>query len=247
MANLKLGIELNKGKRGIALDKLEHIVEEMRKFLVSMGDDIELSDPASWVGVDFKNGSLGFVTEYLHPVPPLKLARFNNAIVALAKSEYPQSLRKATANQFFRLASVLDNDETADIAVFNESNAAVPLEISQKTAMLAQMLNVLPFRETLGSLQGKIHSLYKESKPSPYFTLRELSTGNLIKCHYGVDDYPAIVHALEIIDQVLHVRGLIITDTRGRCIDHVRVHQILLAESYGFEDVEKFLRLEKPQ
>ena len=31
VANLRLKIELNKGKRGISLDKLERIVQEMRR------------------------------------------------------------------------------------------------------------------------------------------------------------------------------------------------------------------------
>jgi hypothetical protein len=33
-----------------------------------------------------------------------------------------------------------------------------------------------------------------------------------------------------------------VTDTRERCIKHIRVKEIVLAEPYGFEDVEKFLR-----
>ena len=247
MANLKLQIEVNKGKRGISLDKLEHLVQEMRKFLGSMGEDIDLHEPTAWVGVDFKNGSLGFATEYSYPVAPPKLSKFNDAIMALARSEFPSSIRKTTANQFFQLASVLDQDEIADMAVFDETNTAVPLEISQRTAILARMITVLPFRQALGALQGKIHALYKESKPDPYFQLRELSTGDLIKCVYGAGEYPAIVRALEVPDQVLHVRGLVVTDTRGRCIHHVQVRKILLADSYGYEDVEKFLHSDGAQ
>ena len=37
MSYLRLRITLNKGKRGIPLDKFENLVEEMRKFLSSMG------------------------------------------------------------------------------------------------------------------------------------------------------------------------------------------------------------------
>lgn len=49
MANIRLKIELNRGKRGISLDKLEKVVLEMRRFLESMSDDIELAEPESWV------------------------------------------------------------------------------------------------------------------------------------------------------------------------------------------------------
>lgn len=241
MANLRLQIELNKGKRGISLDKLEKVIQEMRRFLVSMGDDIELIEPESWVGVDFTNGSLGFASEYPYAVATPKLARFNETIIALARSEFPQSIQRSTANKFFELASVLDQGETADISVFNGGDAPVPMQISQRTAILARMIKVLPFRETLGSIQGKIHSLYKESKPHPYFTLRELSTGNLIKCNYEIDVYPDIIRALGVIDQVIHVRGAVMSDTRGHSIHHVKVSQIVLADPYGYEDVDKFL------
>jgi hypothetical protein len=247
MANLRLHVELNKGKRGIALDKLEKVVQEMRRFLESMGDDIELIEPESWVGLDFTNGSLGFASEYSHVVAAPKLARFNDTIVALARSEFPQSIQRSTANKFFQLASVLEQDETADISVFNEGGVPIPMQISQRTAILARMIKVLPFRETIGSIQGKIHSLYKESKPSPYFTLRELSTENLIKCLYEAEVYPDIIRALSEIDQVIHVRGRIMADTRGHSIHHVNVSQILLADPYGFADVEKFLGANRKQ
>jgi len=241
VANLRLKIELNKGKRGISLDKLEKIVQEMRRFLVSMSDDIELVEPASWVAVDFMNGSLEFASEYTHAVAPLKLSRFNDTIIALARSEFPQSIQRSTANQFYQLASTLEQDETADISVFDEENSPIPLQISQDTATVARRIKVLPWRETIGSVQGKIHSLYKESKPHPYFTLRELSTANLIKCEFENDVYPEIIRALREIDQVIHVRGPIVTDTRGHSIHHVKVSKIVLADPYGYEDVDKFL------
>jgi hypothetical protein len=246
MSYLRLRITLNKGKRGISLEKLEQVVEEMRKFLYSMGDDLDLTEPTNWVGVDFKNSSLEFTNEYHLSVDTARLTRFNGAIITLARSEYPPSLSASTSEHFFNVASLLDSDEIADIAVFSEDGNPISHEISRRTATLARFIDVLPFRQTAGAVQGKIHSLYKESRP-PHFMLRELSTGNLIKCVYGVDDYPAIIKALEDRDQVLHVRGTVVTDTRERNIDHVIVKQILLAGSYGFEDVENFLRLGKPR
>jgi hypothetical protein len=246
MSYLRIRITLNKGKRGIALDKLEHVIEEMRKFLVSAGDDMELTEPTAWAGVDFKNSSLEFTSEYQLPVDAIKLMRFNGAITSLARSEFPPSFRPATSEHFFEMANLLAPDETADMAIFNEDETPIPFEISRRTATLARFIDVLPYRQTLGSVQGKIHSLYKESKP-PHFMLRELSTDNLIKCVYDIDDYPAIIKALEEKDQVLHVRGLVVTDTRERNIDHVSVKGILLAERYGFEDVVKFMRTGKTQ
>jgi hypothetical protein len=241
MANLKLKIELNKGKRGISLDKLEKVVQEMRRFLESMADDIELVEPESWVGVDFTNGSMGFAGEYPYEVATPKLARFNDAIIALSNSEFPQSIQRSTANKFFELAAVLDRGETAELEVFDERNTPIPVQITFDTYEVARRIKVLPFRESIGSVQGKIHSLYKESRP-PHFTLRELSTENLIRCVYEPDVYPEIIRALSVSDQVIHVRGAIMTDTRGHSIHHVKVSEIKLAKPYRYEDVERFLR-----
>ncbi len=246
MSHLRLRITLNKGKRGIALGKLEKVIEEMRKFLFAAGDDMALTEPTLWAGVDFKNSSLEFTSEYQLPVDTIKLTRFNGAIIALARSEFPQSFSPSTSEHFFEVASLLDNDETADIAVFGEDDTAIPFEISRRTATLARFIEVLPYRESIGAIQGKIHSFYKESKP-PHFMLRELSTDNLIKCLYDQSEYPAIIRALEVKDQVLHVRGQVVTDTRERNIYHVHVRDILLAEPYGIEDVDRFLGIGKTQ
>jgi len=246
MSLLRMRITLNKGKRGIALDKLENIVEELRKFFVGVGNDMELTEPTSWVGVDFRNSSLEFTTEYQVSVDTAKLARFNGALMTLARSEFPPSFDPATSQHFFEVAGLLEPDEVAEIAVFNEDNTIIPLEIGRRTATLARFIDVLPFRESIGAIQGKIHSLYKESRPQ-HFVLRELSTDNLIKCIYELDDYPAIVKALEVKEQVLHVRGLVVTDTRKRNIEHIRVQRILLADEFGIEDVDKFLRIGRTQ
>jgi hypothetical protein len=246
MSQLRLRITLNKGKRGISLDKLEKIIEELRKFLASMGDDMELTEPASWVGVDFKNSSLEFTSEYPYDVGSERLTVFNDAIVMLARSEFPQFLSPSTSEHFFEVANFLDEGETADVAVFGQDDSTVPLEISRRTATLARFIDVLPYREAVGSVQGKIHSLYKESKP-PHFMLRELSTDNLIKCLYPDSEYPAIVKALEVKEQVLHIHGRIRTDTRGRSIHHLNVDHILLADPYSIDDVDKFLRTGKTQ
>lgn len=241
MSHLKLRILFNKGQRGIALGKLERISEELKKFMAELGEDLDLSDPTAWIGVDFVNSSLGFTTEYSHNVDTGKLSRFNDAIGALARGQYLPSLRNSTSSQFFNLAKTLDPEEIADIETFSEDGSPTKFELSRKTARLAQSPQLPPFRESIGALQGTIHAVHIASKPYPFFTLRELSTGNLVRCIYKPDDYAAVLAALKIREQVVHVRGRIVTDTRERNIDHVSVTDILVAERYDYSDLAKFL------
>lgn len=246
MSYLKLRIVLNKGQRGIALSKLERIAEELRKFMAELGEDLDLTEPTAWVGVDFINTSLGWTTEYAYEVDSGKLGRFNDAIGSLARGKYLPSLRDTTSSQFFNLAKTLDPEEIADMETFSEDGTPSRLELSRKTAILAQSPQLPPFRESLGSVQGTIHAVHMASKP-PFFNLRELSTGNLVKCLYQPDDYDAVLEAIKIQAQVVHVRGRIVTDTRERSIDHVSVTQILLAERYDYEDVARFIHSGKTQ
>jgi hypothetical protein len=247
MATLKLKIEFNKGKPGIGLDKLEKVVESVRRFLSSLGEDIELLEPNAWVGNNFKNGSVEFVNEYPRDVEVLKLDKFNSILLAMGRSERPPAVRDYTANQFFDLAVELDIDgQKANMAVFSKDGTELPFEIGRKTAIAAQSLNLLPYRDTLGSVQGTIHSWYRESK-EPYFVLRELSSRNLIKCFYEDDDYQAIYDALKNREQIVHVRGTVSTDTRKHEIRHVHVKSMILAEPFGYEDLERFLGASRPQ
>jgi len=241
MSRLRLQIHFNKGREGIALDRLEHIVEEMRKFLASVSDDLELLEPNGWVATDFKTGSLQLTNAYPYDVGSGKLTRFNDSIIALAKSEFPPSLDESTANQFFDLATLLDSEEKADMAVFSDDGTPISFEVSRETTTKARSLEILPFRVALGAIQGTIHSLHNGSKP-PYFTLRELSTRHLVKCLYRAEDYPDLLEALHHGERVIHVRGKVVTNTRRREIFEIRVNQITIAEPYGYEDVEKFLK-----
>lgn len=239
MQNLRLRVKLNKGRRGISLEKLEKFVVEMRKFLMQAGDDLSISEPKKWIGVDFEDGSLSFTNESALPQTSLSATHFNDSIIALGKSEFPPYLQETTANQFFKVAGGLDLGDTADIAVF-DGEIPIWFEISQRTGILARKDQLLPYRITQGAVQGTIHNIFIENE-KPYFTLRELSTQKLIKCYFNDDDYAAVVETLKRKGQILHIRGTVVADTQKRNIEHVTVTRIIPSEPYSYADVEKFL------
>jgi hypothetical protein len=103
--------------------------------------------------------------------------------------------------------------------------------------MLASMRPGLAVRESIGSLQGKLHSWYRESEP-PYFTLRELTTRSLVKCFYEESDYDAVVKAVKTKNQVVHVHGRVFTDTIQQCIREIKADRIVPADPFTFRDFE---------
>lgn len=240
MRNLRLRVKLNKGHRGISLDKLEKFVAETRKFLAQIGDDLHLEDSRAWNGVEFENGSLAFTNESSYQVSVETSEVFNKSVLLLSRSEYPPFIKESTANQFYKITSVLDQNESFDLAVFEGSNDPIWVEVSALTAQRARRLQVLPYRYAQGAVQGTIHNIYVEAE-KPYFTLRELSSQRLVKCYYSEGDYPAVVHTLNNKGQILHIRGTVVTDTQKRSIDHITVSNIIPAEMYGYAEVEKFL------
>ena len=63
MADLRIPIVLNKGRKGIPLQKLARISYELQQFLGLLGEDLQIEMGAGWLGTDFYNGSLGFTAE----------------------------------------------------------------------------------------------------------------------------------------------------------------------------------------
>jgi hypothetical protein len=242
MSKLRIRIALNKGKKGIYLDKLEKIVLETRKFLAHIGEDIDVPDPnAKWVGLDFRNGSVSFSAEYSLPVHALQQHRFSEGIISLVKSQRPPYIKKETATQFYDISNHLEPLEKMRIGVFpNGNNRPKWFDYSRDVAVVAHR-SLATQIEYVGAAQGIIHALYKEAK-EPFFYLRELSSFALIRCQYEPDKYEEIAAALRHKEQVVHVHGRIFANTLNRAIDHIKIDRILTPRPFSFADVEEFLR-----
>jgi hypothetical protein len=117
MADLRIPIILNKGRKGIPLKKLASISAEIQQFLGLLGEDLNIELGAGWIGIDFSNGSLGFVAEKVDPVEELKEKEFKQVfrmpVFALLRSaNMPRSLtlwmRKRRRSSAFRTPTLMD-------------------------------------------------------------------------------------------------------------------------------------------
>ena len=93
--------------------------------------------------------------------------------------------------------------------------------------------------ESTGTIQGIVHSLYKESQP-PYFDLRELSNEKLIKCQYPIRLYEQVVESLKKRDAIVIVQGEIKARRRDQKIDRIVVRQMKVAPELTKADLEDF-------
>ncbi len=247
MSHLRLRIKLNKGQRGIPLEKLAAIVAETRKFLIATSQDIEILNPESWIGVDFRNGSLLYTNESATEVSPAQVHSFNQSLTHLSRGRFPTLLQQSTVEHFYGIFETLEPREKLTFGIFpDDSSRAKWLTVTREVALLPSSRIGLAVRESIGALQGSIHTWFKMSEP-PYFTLRDLATQALVKCFYEDSDYDAVVQAVRLKNQVIHVHGRIFTDMVHHCIDHVEADRIVPAESFTFNDLENYLGTGKVQ
>ncbi|MBK8122740.1 MAG: hypothetical protein IPK54_04085 [Dokdonella sp.] len=211
--NLRLRIELNKGRHGMPLSKLAQVCQETTRFLNLLCEDLDLPQPkAGWLAEDFENGSVDF--DLRHPeVVDAVLVEFGRQALRMVfgntyeRAELALRIRSETRRQFLRIGTVLDTDEVAHFGVY-EGNEARPrqwfdlMHTSEQEAVATRLLD----RNAYGEVQGVIHAFFKDP-PKPYLSIRELSTGELVKCFFRPDMYQAAVELLEDRDAVVFVEG----------------------------------------
>ena len=259
MSNLRIQIEIHKGVRGVPLDKLTHIVGEVQRFLLMLSEDAGLGVKSeSWIGLDFENGSLLFIAEKVEPATAGEIEEFNSAFISIADKRPIARVRRGTIAQYAKIADPIEADEAVSFGLFEPMPDDLLLEEEEGTAEYVHQEQATPLRKlqltrseaeaiqseiqasvkAYGALQGRIHSLFLGSKPA-YFNIRELSTGNLVKCVYKPAVYPEIAAALQRRNAVLHVYGYTSTDLVERKLEEMEVAKVTLAPTVGDEEFDR--------
>lgn len=247
MSRLKLRIKLNKGQRGVPLAKLESFIGGLRRFLAAASRDLDIPNSEGWAGVEFRNGSVEWTNESPLEVPPPVIGIFNTTITQLSKGQISPYIEPGTNANWAEVFQELDPREQVGIAIYPpDKSRAKWLKITREIAMRTAARPGLHVRESIGAIQGTVHTWYRESEP-PYFTLRESSSRALIKCFYRQGDYGAVVQAVESEYQVIHVHGKIFTDTVLQCVREISTDRIIPSEPFSFSDFEKVWNRGKTQ
>lgn len=245
MATLRVRIELNKGRIGIPMDKLAKLTEETQKFLDMVGEDVEIEpEKGRWLATDFEEGSLCFTAKYVGEPDRIKVDKYNDALeFALTldpdQIERDGPLRIVTLLQYSKIANPIDPDEVVGFGLYRNEKDAPDWHYLNKDVSQKISARIETSVEYHGSVQGIIHSFYKEAKP-PYFHIRELSTNELIKCFFSIEKYSAIIAALEKKEAIILVSGQFKASRVDREIEHLRVKRLETAPELSEEDFERF-------
>jgi hypothetical protein len=239
MAKFRVRIELNKGRHGIPVHRLAEIAKEAEKFFEMFADDLGL-DRGEWIADNFRDGSVGFDTNYVGTAPDPILLTSQKAFDLIttpttSPDDLKYGLRKETFLQFARLAAPIDADDAVHIGVYNGKADKPEIRELTKQRFIEIEKEIVQTVEQYGGVQGIITALFKESNT---FWIRELSTGKKLSCIFPIKMYNLVWKALEAKDAVVNVEGWK-TVVNGK-VEHLKVTTISPALEYLDSDLEKF-------
>ena len=243
MAELRIPVLLNKGRKGIPFNKLARISYELQQFLALLGEDLQIAPGSGWIATGFYEGSFGCTAEKIDPVEERKTRAFKQAFRNVAKRKPDARVRPSTVRQYTRIGEPLDLGELVEFGLpKSDADEATEewCELTKQEALLIAS-EVQSVVRSHGGVQGVIHSVFFGASP-PHFQLRELSTGELVKCIYSSrKQYDQLAEVLKEENAVVHVYGVIKTDLVNRQIEELRVDRIEPAETFSKEDFDRFV------
>jgi hypothetical protein len=242
MSVVRIRIELNKGRVGMPFGKLARVCHETTKFLEMLSEDLELPLGDAWLAEEFENGSLMFDVRHGVEIDPVAAERARQAM-GMVFGETAEDLsvafkiRTETRRQFRKVTRVLDADEYMCIGVYQGKELRPDNWFKVQRSDAAELCEGIIDRGTYGEVQGVVNAFFKEAEP-PYVRIRELSTGNLVKCYFRNSQYQAAVELLEDKEAVVFVEGWLKEDASSGVIREVRVEDFTPAVDFDEKFVE---------
>lgn len=137
---------------------------------------------------------------------------------------------------------LLDIGEPISFGLFKSDEEKEPSEWLPATKLGAQTAFESLETESsyVGSILGSIHSLNKGSSP-PFLTVRDIVSGELIKCYYTKGQYPSVARILQKEDALVYVRGIITVSLVKSRIDHLDADLFEAAPEYKDGDIAAFI------
>jgi hypothetical protein len=231
MAQIKLRIEINKGRTGAPLEKLGDIARQMERFLRALATDLDLEIRAGeWLALKFTNGSVAWDAAYQSEVTDAQLRRFNECVEFVTDYD-PDSegtnrlISDLTLLEYGRIGECIDPDEIVRLGIYRpERKRLLWRSVEYRSASRIRRAVETPIY-SYGSIQGIVHALIKEVG-RPYFQIREFGNDQLVRCHYPNDLYSEVIRALEHRTAVVHATGQMRLDRARRAIEEMQVERL---------------------
>ena len=242
MAELKIKLEMNKGRQGVPIKRLIKVADEARKFLEMFAKDVELGD-GEWIADRFTNSSVGYDNFFVGEATSRGLAVAQRALRHISDpkrtpDDLKYGLSRDTFFQFGKIASPLPPDDVVFIGLYDDKPEPEMRPLS-KERFLEIERQIIERVTHYGGLQGVITALFRGANT---IWVHELSTGSKVICSFAPNRYDEIWELLRSRDTVINVEGWI-TKKPGED-SHLKIETIMQSAEYLEGDLEKFFGID---
>jgi len=252
---IRLKIKITPAKtKGLPLSCLSDFPTKLLEFLDNLSQDtgVKISTDR-WLADNFENGSVGFETSanVETNAEPFKQGLINILNPNRDNSYKDCKITDKTKKSYYRTLNSFSANDKVDISVYNnesDGSLLISAEMTKSEAefQLSQLEKNIQLEESssiqyYGGVRGIIHSWFKEANP-PYFQLRELITGNLIKCFYDNEQmYDDIFKLFEKREAIVIVSGQLTAIKEKRELVQIKISKVDVAPQYQEGDLDKFI------
>ena len=245
MARIKIRLRFNPGRLGSPMGKLGEFATQTDRFLRKLSADFGLDDKnARWLAHNFTNESVAFDSEFSESVADDVARQAQRALSVLSSDDPLEAcnsglLSYATVAEFSKIGKVLDADEFFLVGLYEVDKADIDWRAisHQKTSEIRQFLEV-PIAMH-GSVQGIMHS-WHQGADHPFFSLRQLSDSELVRCEYPDRLYPRIHGATQTPNAVIHAYGDVFWDKATNALIKLSVSDVEVADTLSEFEFQTF-------
>lgn len=236
MARLRVRFRFNPGRVGSPMDKLGEFASQTEKFLRSMAFDLGVkAKKGEWLAQNFTNESVAFDAEFADEVVDTVQSRALSVFETITGKEPLEASNRGlvsldTMAEFSRIGRIMDPDEKFLIGLYRTQldEPSDWREVTFRQIAEIRLLLDAPI-PAYGSVQGIVYSWHSGAMP-PFFQLRELAAGGLVRCVYNAELHASIHLATRAPNTVVHVYGDMRWDRVSNSIIDVAVNDLEVAE-----------------
>lgn len=229
------------------LGKLAAVMEQTVKFLEQFSADLQVGKTAGqWLAERFENNSVDFDCRLAVPLSPDLQSRSQSGLRMILSGQYSDEetalmISTETRWQFARITSALDPDEQIHLGLYAPERDEVAEWYPLDARVLQELEDAAAGRMRIfGEVQGTVHSFVKGGR-RPHLSIRELSTGDLVKCYFQPEQYQAAVDVLADPDAVVFVEGETTQDPVTGDVTAVDVADFRLAPDFSHEQLAAWM------
>lgn len=229
------------------LGKLASVMEQTLKFLEKFAADMQIgTTEGKWLAERFENNSVDYDCRLAVPLSVPMAVRSQQGLRMILSGNYDDPvtalmISPETRWEYASIAKFFDPDEQMRVGLYRDDGDEVEAWHTLDARTQRELEDAIGGKQRIfGEIQGIVHSFVKEGK-RPYLSIRELSTGDLVKCYFKSEQYQAAVEVLADPDAVVFVEGETTQDPMTGEVTAMEVVDFRLAPEFSVDAFQSWV------